>query len=148
MSLRLRPGHRVFIFNEYVDMRSGFNRLSMFIREKMSKNILEGDLFIFLGKNRKRLKALCFDGTGLLLIAKRLERGSFMSLSLIEDFEVTEEELDQIFSGSLIRRRKFGEAALTLGRENSNLDLHEADRAGNKYRSSETILSVATKSGR
>lgn len=148
MSLKFRPGHRVFIFNEYVDMRSGFNRLSMVVREKMNKNLLEGDLFIFLGKNRKRLKALCFDGTGLLLISKRLERGSFMSLSLIEEFEITEEELDQLLSGSLIRRRKFGEAALTLGRENRNLDLNETDRAGNEHRSSETILPVAAKPGR
>ena len=138
----------MFIFNEYVDMRSGFNRLSMVVREKMKRNLLEGDLFLFLGKNRKRLKALCFDGTGLLLISKRLERGSFMSLSLIEEFEITEDELDQLLSGSLIRRRKFGEAALTLGRENRSLDLHETDRAGNEHRSSETILPVAAKSGR
>jgi len=148
MSLKFRPGHCVFIFNEYVDMRSGFNRLSMVVREKMSRNLLEGDLFIFLGKNRKRLKALCFDGTGLLLISKRLERGSFMSLSLIEEFEITEDELDQLLSGSLIRRRKFGEAALTLGRENRTLDLNETNRAGNEHRSSEAILPVAAKSGR
>ncbi len=148
MSLKFRPGHRVFIFNEYVDMRSGFNRLSMVVREKMNRNLLEGDLFIFLGKSRKRLKALCFDGTGLLLISKRLERGSFMSLSLIEEFEITEDELDQLLAGSLIRRRKFGEAALTLGRENRSLDLHETDRAGNEHRSSEAILPVAAKPGR
>ena len=63
MSLKFRLGHQFFIYEEYVDVRSGFNRLSMFVREKMGRNLLEGDLFLFLGKNRERMKALCFDGT-------------------------------------------------------------------------------------
>lgn len=73
MSFRLRSGHRVYVFTEYVDLRAGFNKLSMMVREKMKAKLLDGDLFLFMGKNRKKLKAICFDGTGLLLIAKRLE---------------------------------------------------------------------------
>ena len=129
MSLKFRPGHRFFIYEEYVDMRSGFNRLSMFVREKMGRNLLEGDLFLFLGKNRKRMKALCFDGTGLLLIAKRLERGKFMSLSDVEHFEISQEEVDQLISGSLIRRRIFGDEALTVSRASRNLEIDAINRA-------------------
>lgn len=113
MSLKLRPGHRVFVYNEAIDMRSGFDRLSMLVRDKMKANLLEGDFFIFLGKNRKRLKAICYDGTGLILIAKRLEQGKFMSVTEIENRELTIDELDWLMKGCVIRRTKFGEEALT-----------------------------------
>ena len=139
MSIRLRAGHRVFIYEEPIDMRAGFNRLSMYVRDKMKKDLLEGDLFLFLGKNRKRLKAICFDGTGLLLIAKRLERGTFMSVANIEHFEITEEELDQILSGSVIRRRIFGSEALTLSRGSCNDNFNATLGTRDEHRSFENL---------
>ena len=129
MSLRFRPGHRVFVYEEAIDMRSGFDRLSMLVREKMARNILEGDLYLFLGKNRKRLKAICFDGTGLVLINKRLEKGSFMSRSDLESAEISSDELDILISGGVIRRRHFGEALLTVINDSRNLKTNEATRS-------------------
>lgn len=108
MSLRLKPGLRVFVYREYVDLRAGFDKLSWLVREKVGAELSDGDLFIFLGNNRKRLKAICFDGTGLLLIAKRMERGTFMRLEELEEPEITTEELDWLLRGSTIRRAKFG----------------------------------------
>jgi transposase len=61
----LKSDLRVFVYNEYVDLRAGFDKLSMFVREKMNAVLVDGDLFLFLGNNRKRLKAICYDGTGL-----------------------------------------------------------------------------------
>ena len=101
------------MFEEHVDLRSGFDRLTMIVREKMSAEILSGDLFIFLGKNRKKLKAICFDGTGLLLISKRLDRGRFMQLTDLNTREITEAEFDLLMRGSVIRRNYFNEEALT-----------------------------------
>lgn len=112
MSFRLRDGHRVFVFTEAIDFRAGFDKLSMLVREKMKKELVEGDLFLFLGKNRKRLKALCYDGTGLLLLSKRLERGRFMSVSEFEESELNVEELNYVLSGGVVRRKYFGEKAL------------------------------------
>jgi transposase len=129
VSLRLRPGHRVFVYSEYVDMRSGFERLSFVVREKMRQNLLEGDLFVFLGKSRKLLKLICFDGTGLLLIAKRLHQSRFMAVDRFEDFNLSAEELDTLLRGSVIRRTRFGEEALTRRPENCTLSLDGADRA-------------------
>lgn len=108
MSLKLKPELRVFVYSEYVDLRAGFDKLSMVVREKMSRELADGDLFLFLGNNRKRLKAICYDGTGLLLIAKRMERGRFMRLEDLEEQEITAEELDWLLRGSTIRRAKFG----------------------------------------
>lgn len=114
MSLKLRSGHRVFVFSKYVDMRAGFERLSFWVREEMKQNLLEGDLFVFVGRSRRLLKALCFDGTGLLLMAKRLNQGSFMRIEQLEDLTLTQDELDLLLRGSVIRRTKFGSEALTL----------------------------------
>ena len=113
MSIRLKSDHRIFVYSEYVDLRAGFEKLSMFIREKMNKDVAAGDLYLFLGKNKRRLKGLCFDGTGLLLITKRLERGAFMRLGEFEEFEITASELDSLLRGSLIIRNKFGIEVLT-----------------------------------
>lgn len=108
MSLRLKPDLKVFVYSEYVDLRAGFDKLSMIVREKLSRDLVDGDLFLFLGKNRKKLKAICYDGTGLLLIAKRMERGRFMCLEDLEEKEITVDELDWLMRGSIVRRAKFG----------------------------------------
>lgn len=112
MSFRLRDGHRVFVFREQIDFRSGFDKLSMLVREKMKMELLEGDIFLFLGKNRRRLKSLCYDGTGLILISKRLERGRFMSVAEFEETELTVEELNYVISGGVVRKKYFGAKAL------------------------------------
>lgn len=127
MSLKLRPNHRVFVFKEYTDMRSGFDRLSMFVREKMNAQIVDGDLFLFIGKNRKRMKGICYDGTGLILIAKRLEQGKFMRFEDLEYSELTVDELDWLMRGSVVKRAKFGDEALTKS-EAALISNRESDR--------------------
>lgn len=117
MSFKLRAGHRVFVFSEYIDLRSGFDRLSMLVREKIQAKLLEGDLFVFLGNHRKKCKALCYDGSGVVLINKRLEHGHFMRLAELETGEITREEFELLFQGSVIRRSKFGDSALTRAHE-------------------------------
>ena len=108
MSLRFKPGLRVFVYPEYVDLRAGFDRLSMVVREKTGAKIVDSDFFVFLGKHRKKLKALCYDGTGLVLLNKRMERGRFMALEDLESAEISVEELDWLLRGSTIRRPAFG----------------------------------------
>ncbi len=108
MTLPLKADLRIFIFSEYVDMRAGFNKLSMLVRERLEMELVDGDLFLFMGRNKRRLKALCFDGTGLLLIAKRMERGRFARLEDLEEREITRDELDILLRGGVIRRAKFG----------------------------------------
>jgi len=68
---------RVFAFGEAVDMRKSFDTLAAVVREQMKHDVLEGGLFLFVGKNRRRAKVLYWDGTGLCVLAKRLEKGRF-----------------------------------------------------------------------
>ena len=144
MSFQLREGHRVFIFNQAIDFRAGFDKLSMLVREQMKQQLVEGDLFLFLGKNRKRLKAICYDGTGLLLLSKRMERGRFMSVSELEDFEITRDELNLLLSGGYIRRKYFGEKALTSRVQASINSNHDSGGERAKYRSTEAIHPLAS----
>jgi transposase len=68
---------RVFVYREPVDMRKAYDTLSALVEGPMKKKLLSGDVFAFIGRTRKRAKALYFDGTGLCMLCKRLEVGHF-----------------------------------------------------------------------
>ena len=73
----LPRGLSVFVHDEPTDMRKSFNTLSALVEHEMKRDLLEGDLFLFVSRDRRRAKVLYFDGTGLCLLSKRLERGQF-----------------------------------------------------------------------
>jgi transposase len=72
------PGSlRVFLAVEPCDMRKGFEGLHALVGEQLKENVRSGALFVFINKRHTRLKVLHFDGTGLWLMTKRLEEGTF-----------------------------------------------------------------------
>lgn len=98
-------GLRVFVYRESIDMRCGFERLHSICVHQMKALMNQGHVYVFFGKNRRRLKLLCYDGTGLVLIAKRMERGRFMSLAeLLDRTEITQSELRLLMHGSVIKK--------------------------------------------
>jgi transposase len=68
---------RVFLAVEACDMRKGFEGLLGLVGERLEEDIRCGALFVFSNKRRTRFKVLYFDGTGLWLMTKRLEQGTF-----------------------------------------------------------------------
>ncbi len=109
MAIKFKSNLKVFVYSEYIDLRGGFDKLTMLVREKLGRKLVDGDLFLFFGNDRKKCKAICYDGTGVVLICKRIERGRFMRLEDLEEKEITVEELDWLLRGSIVRRPKFGE---------------------------------------
>ena len=104
MSLKFQPGLKIFIYSEAIDMRAGFSTLQALVSNAMKSNLFEGNLFLFLGKNRRRAKLLLFDGTGLVLIVKRLDRGMFMATAdFFESKEIEQSELERILDGANLR---------------------------------------------
>lgn len=100
-----RKGLRVFVYREKIDMRCGFERLSSLCVHQMNALMDQGHVYFFFGKNRKRIKLLVFDGSGLVLIAKRIERGKFMDLTeMLGRSEISLEELKLIVHGSVIKK--------------------------------------------
>ena len=68
-----RKGLRVFVYREAIDMRCGFERLLSFCMHQMQAQMDQGHVYAFFGKNRRRMKVLVYDGSGLVLMAKRIE---------------------------------------------------------------------------
>jgi transposase len=68
---------KVFIAAEPIDMRMGFEGLYAAVSEKLREDVRSGALFAFTNKRRTRLKILYWDKTGLWLLTKRLEKGTF-----------------------------------------------------------------------
>ena len=68
---------KVFLALDPIDMRKGFEGLYAAVSEKLQADVKSGALFVFTNNKRTRLKVLYFDGTGLWLMTKRLEQGTF-----------------------------------------------------------------------
>jgi len=65
---------QVWVHTEPADMRKSFNTLSALVTGEMHREVLSGDLFVFLSRDRKRAKVLHFDGTGLIVRKSRAPR--------------------------------------------------------------------------
>jgi transposase len=75
--LTFSPTQRIYLALEPVDMRKQFNGLWALAAEKLREDPFSGALFVFTNKDRDRVKILCWDGTGVWIAAKRLEKGRF-----------------------------------------------------------------------
>ena len=68
---------KIYVAVEAVDMRKGFEGLYGLVRDQLGQDPLSGYLFLFSNRTHTRLKALVWDGSGLWVCAKRLEKGRF-----------------------------------------------------------------------
>jgi transposase len=71
---------RVFAYPRPADLRKGYNGLHGIVQTSMGGEVLGGDLFLFVNRRRDACKVLLWDGTGLCIFQKRLERGRFAAL--------------------------------------------------------------------
>lgn len=71
---------RVFAFPAPVDLRKGYDGLYGLVQTGLARDPLSGELFLFVNQSRKLCKVLLWDGTGLCIFQKRLEKGTFAKL--------------------------------------------------------------------
>jgi transposase len=69
---------QIWIAAGVTDLRRGFMGLSALVQSKLEQSPMSGQVFIFRGRRGDLIKLLWFDGDGLCLLAKRLERGRFV----------------------------------------------------------------------
>lgn len=107
---------RVYAYCEPVDMRNGFEGLSGLVSAQLGRDPLSGACFLFTNKTRTRAKVLHFDGSGMCIYAKRLEKGRFAALWKYTDrasLSLTRAELELFLQGShLIGRFQLAPAPL------------------------------------
>jgi transposase len=68
---------RVMVATKPVDFRKGAEGLAALVRETMGADPFSGAVYVFRAKRADRIKLVYFDGTGVCLLAKRLEDGKF-----------------------------------------------------------------------
>src|SRR5258708_1487127 len=87
-------------------MRKGFDGLSALVMNDLGRDPLAGDFYVFTNRRRRRAKGLLWDGTGLCIYAKRLERGRFACLwrepSTSTPLRLTTSELQLFLEGSAL----------------------------------------------
>jgi transposase len=108
--LSFTGGLKVFVALEPVDLRKSFGGLEGLVSERLGEDLRQGALFVFINRRHTRLKILCWDGTGLWLLMKRLEQGTFSWPKSIEagrvKLKLTPEALAMLTDGIDLRGAK------------------------------------------
>ncbi len=78
------PGVRVYLAMQPCDMRKGIDGLAAQAQSVLGADPFSGALFVFRGKRGDHLKILAWDGSGMCLFAKRLEKGRFVWPPIVE----------------------------------------------------------------
>ena len=104
--LALTAGTRIFLAVAPVDLRRSFDGLTAHVQTVLEQQVLEGGLFAFTNRRRSRLRLLWWDGTGLWIATKRLERGA-LSWPAGEGTSVNlrPEQLSALISGLEVREK-------------------------------------------
>jgi hypothetical protein len=103
---------RIYLYCDKVDMRKSFDGLLAIVQAELKRDVLDGELFIFLNHRADRLKALWWDGDGLAIFMKRLEAGTFQRLNPLDSnrcLPIDRIQLNLILSGielTSVKRRK------------------------------------------
>ncbi len=105
---------RIYLATGPTDMRKGFDSLAALVRDHLGHDPLSGSLFLFVGRDKDRIKILHWDTDGFALWYKRLEEGSFRlpsSRTAGVSVELKASELAMLLEGidltSIKRRRRF-----------------------------------------
>lgn len=105
-------GTDVFVGLDPIDLRWGFDRLAGVVADRIGREARGGALFVFFGKRRDAIKVLFFDGTGMCLFYKRLDKGTFRIPEVVEDgaqsVTIDEHALDALLDGIDVETRVRG----------------------------------------
>lgn len=88
-------------------MRSSYDSLFLRAKEILKQDPFSGHLFLFMNRSRSSVKCLYYDGTGLVLICKRLEKGAFSRINPLfsGDVVLTQAEFALFFEGANLEKR-------------------------------------------
>lgn len=98
---------KIFVCKEATDMRASYDSLFNRVKTVLRGDPFSGHLFLFVNRVRSSCKCLYWDGTGFVIISKRLERGQFSRINPLYEKEVvlTEAEFGLYFEGANLEKR-------------------------------------------
>jgi len=102
---------RLWLCGEPVDMRNGIDGLVTVVQQRLLREVMTGDVFLFVGRDPSRLKMLCWDRDGYWLVTKRLSVGRFQVPRAVghngvaSAIELTLTEWQLILDGIVVRDR-------------------------------------------
>lgn len=103
-------GVEVFVGLEPIDLRWSFDRLAGVAQERIGRDARSRALFVFFGRRRSALKVLFFDGTGMCVFYKRLDKGTFRLPEPLDERATTvaidERALDDLLDGIDVERAR------------------------------------------
>ena len=98
---------RIYVCKDWTDMRSSYDSLYSRVKELLKHDPYSGHLFLFVNRIRTSCKVLYYDGTGFVILQKRLDKGTFSRVNPSYTAEVilTEAEFGLFFEGSDLNKR-------------------------------------------
>jgi len=116
LMLQFAPGVKVYLACKPVDMRRGFDGLAADVAQTLRADPYSGAAFVFRSKRGDYVKILTWDGSGLCLFAKRLEKGRFVWPPIVEGaLHLTSAQLAMLWEGIDWRRPDWGAPPARVG---------------------------------
>lgn len=108
--LHLSPSIRYYLYTGHTDMRKGFDSLCGIVSSLMALDALSGAVFVFINKKRNQVKLLLWEGDGLSLYYKRLEKGTYERPANNENITstaLTYQQLQFILQGVALQKIRY-----------------------------------------
>ena len=98
---------KIFVSKDPTDMRASYDTLFAKAKSVLNQDPFSGHLFLFINSRRTSIKCLYYDGTGLVIISKRMERGLFCRINPFYRGEIilTQAEFALFFEGADLEKR-------------------------------------------
>lgn len=92
---------------EVTDMRASYDSLFSKVKDVLKNDPYSGHLFLFVNRTRTSCKCLYYDGTGFVILSKRMEKGNFSRINPLykDDIVMTEAEFGLFFEGANLEKR-------------------------------------------
>jgi transposase len=115
--LQLPPNTRYWLYRQHTDMRKGFDSLCGIVSSQMQQSALSGDVFVFVNRRRTHIKLLIWEGDGLALYYKRLEKGTYELPSQSKDgsINISSQQLMLMLHGISLKQIKYRKRYQHLG---------------------------------
>ncbi len=98
---------KIFVYKKPTDMRASYDSLSLLVKDVLKQDPHSGHLFLFVNARRTSLKCLYYDGTGMVIVSKRLEGKLFSRINPYYSREIvlTPAEFSLFFEGADLNKR-------------------------------------------